>query len=512
MSRILNTSIVFTIITFISKILGLVRDSLMAHAYGATYITDAYNIAITVPTFFYQVIGAALMTTFIPFFKEQIHKNNKAKGYEFANEILTIMTIIMGIMVLIIAINSELVVKIMAPNFDERTLILTSHLIRLTSINMFFMTFSSISSGIVQSFNYFFSTSLMGIMLNIPVILYLIFSKNYDIYSLTICTGIGFALQFLTNLPYLKKINFKFKLIIDFRDENLKKLSLTILPILLGTGVQQFSVIIDKIMGSSLSEGTITTLEFATKINGVVYSVFATAILTTFYPKLAQLVIESKERILVQELTYKLKLMLTILIPITSLIILFRQDVISVLFKSGKFDLEATISTSIILGWYVIAIPFTAIRDMCGNVFYSYKDTKTPAYNGIIAVGLNIVLNLILTPIIGVAGIAISTSVSIIVSCVILIYKLKNKLRTFNYISIIKETLKLIMAAIVMGIIVNNIASYFNNYNNKIILIGKDILIGSIGIVIFVLVGYLIRCTVIKEVINKFINRLRLAI
>ncbi|WP_415306441.1 lipid II flippase MurJ, partial [Clostridium perfringens] len=140
MSRILNTSIVFTIITFISKILGLVRDSLMAHAYGATYITDADNIAIPVPTFFYQVIGAALMTTFIPFFKEQIHKNNKAKGYEFANEILTIMTIIMGIMVLIIAINSELVVKIMAPNFDERTLILTSHLIRLTAINMFFMT------------------------------------------------------------------------------------------------------------------------------------------------------------------------------------------------------------------------------------------------------------------------------------------------------------------------------------------------------------------------------------
>lgn len=161
--------------TFLSKIIGLIRDMKIASVYGASEITDAYNIALTVPNILYMVCASAIMITFIPNFYEVEEEEGKKGAFRFANKIITILLLISIVFYLISMLNAKALVEIIAPNLSKESFELTIKLTRITLINLIFTVIASVFSSILRCNNKYLGISLMPIFMNVPIIIFFIF-------------------------------------------------------------------------------------------------------------------------------------------------------------------------------------------------------------------------------------------------------------------------------------------------------------------------------------------------
>ena len=286
-SSIIKNSSILVLLSVISKITGFFRDLLIASAFGTTYETDAYNIALTVPVLTFALIGAAIRTIFIPIFVRQLQDNSKEDMFKAANKVLNVLIIISLMMFIVLELSAGKVVSILAPGIKEETYILAVNLTKLCLVNLMFLSLYSVFNALLQSLQEFVPAALIGIVINIPIIFYILFISGHEIFSLVIVTVLGYALQVVIQVPWLIKHGYKYSFIIDFKDEMFKKLPVLLLPVAIGTGITQINTLVDQIMASSLQAGSISAINLSDKVNNLSYGIFAMAIVTAIYPTLS---------------------------------------------------------------------------------------------------------------------------------------------------------------------------------------------------------------------------------
>jgi putative peptidoglycan lipid II flippase len=404
-----------------------------------------------IPGTLFSLIGIALSTTFIPLYYENsksIKESNK-----FVNNIFNITLILSAILALLVFIFANQVVKIFAIGFNGDTFKLTVEFTKIIIVGALFMGTSSIFTSFLQAKENFTIPGLVGIPFNIIIIIAIILSSKISIYILPIGTVIAMLSRLLFQMPSLFKYGYRYKFTIGLKEDYIKKVIWLVGPVFIGVAVNQINTMVDRTLASTLLEGSISALNYANRLNSFVMGLFIMSIGTVIYPILSKLSANSDKESFIKTVYKSVNIVTLLVIPISIGAMVLATPIVSLLFERGAFDSRATDITAKALVFYSIGMVGFGLRDILGKVFYSLQDTKTPMINGAIAIGMNIILNLILVKFMGHAGLAFATSISAIACIFILFKSLKKKIGYFGQDKILKTTLKSLIASILMGII-----------------------------------------------------------
>lgn len=509
MNKVAKATISLMIVTILSKVLGFMRELVLASFYGTSIYSDAYLIALNIPTVIFAAIGTAISTTFIPIYYESDKIGGKVKCNKFTNNVLNIAFILSLILSVVGFIFTDQLVKLFAIGFEGDTLKLTIDFTRILIFGIIFTSISEVIKGYLNANNNFSIPGIMsGVPFNIMVIVAIILSAKINPYILPVGTLIAISSRFIFQIPFAYKYGYKYKSYINIKDEDIKKMIWLLGPVFIGVAVNQVNTMIDRTLASTLAVGSISALNYANRLNAFVLGVFITSIASVIYPMLSKLSSDDDKDNFCQSIVKSVNIVILLIIPISVGAIVLCNPIVKLLFQRGAFDLNATNMTSIALAMYSIGMIGFGLRDILGKVFYSLQDTKTPMINGAISMVMNILFNLVLVRYMGHSGLALGTSISSIICIILLFYSLKKKIGYFGEDKIIKVIIKSLIAASIMGIITFHVYGLLNKILgigsiSEIISLLGSISIGAITYAIMTIILKVEEISIITSMVKK---------
>ncbi|WP_350342410.1 murein biosynthesis integral membrane protein MurJ [Proteinivorax tanatarense] len=458
------SSVLIIIGMLLNKTVGFIREMSIADAYGASATADIYLLAYMLPFVIFSILTSAIKSTFIPVFTDVKNKYGEAAALNLANSFINAMGLIGILIALSGVLLADYYVPIFAYGYEGQSLETAILLTRIMFPMVLILTVSSAISAILQVYSKFFIQTIVWTPHNIIIILYnVILSRHYGIEGLAVATIVAAFTQIAFQLPAAIKVGFKYKVACNFKDKYLKKMIKLMIPIFIGSGIVQINILVDKTLASNLVQGSIASLNFANRVYTLPIAIFVVSIGTAAYPELSRVARKSKREL--SELTIKLLRVLTvILLPIATLMLVLRYEIIQILFERGEFDSRATALTATALFYYSFGMIGIAFRDILGRSFYALQDTKSPMINGTITVIMNIILNFVLIQYLDHGGLALATSIAHITTALLLLYTLNKKIN-LNLYHFMIFFIKIIFVSVILGVLafaMKNLLSEFN--------------------------------------------------
>lgn len=488
-------------ITIISKILGFGRDITLSYFYGASNISDAYIISQTVPALALSLVGVAIATSFIPAYHSIEGKNIENTRYKFLNNLFGVLLAFGSIATLIVFIFSKEITFLFAYGFDTETINLASTFSKITSLVIIPALIINLFNGLLHANKKFLGPALVGIPLNIILILSFFLASTYNKYILAVGYLLAVSSQFFAQATSLKKLEVRIKPSFNFKDKYVKLLFKMAVPTIIGTSIAHVNGIVDKSIASSISKGGISVLNYANRLNLFVFGIFISAIVTVIYPSISEYA--SKKEIDSLKATLKNAILMISILVIPSIIglIALNKSIVEVVFGRGKFDAEAISLTASALTFYSIGLLGLGLREVITRVFYAFKDTKSPMINASVGVGLNIVLNIVLSKFMGLDGLALATSISILFTALLLMISLRKKIGAFGIKKLIFDLTKISFAGIIMGICAYFTNSFLVDKLSSTISLGISIVLAG---VVYLVIVLMLRIEIVDVLVKGF--------
>ena len=494
--------IVFSImvISVISKIFGFGRELFFSYYFGASYVTDAYLVSTTIPLVIFSLVGVGINSAFIPIFTNISENESKERAFTSTSRLLLSLFIICTLSYFIILVFTSPIVKIFASGFSGDILKLTVEYTRISALIIYFVIVINTFTALLQVNNKFYIAAIIGIPFNVAYMIgiYIAYLKGNT--YLPIVTVITYLVQALMLFYPVKKLGYKFKYNLGLKDKYLKQILIIALPAIIGGSLEQVNYLIDKTVASRIGiKGGITLLNYSSKLNLAISGILISSLLVVFFPRISKLVAKNDRITLKNEILNTISFTMIVSIPISILILILRYEIISFLFQRGNFNESNTIITAKCLLCYNIAFSFIGLREILSRIFYALKDTKTPVINSVIGVILNIFLNLTLSKYLGLPGIALATTISIIFTVILLFFTLYKKYKVLYIKEIIVTFLKIILASIIVGFIVYNIKNILINYPLILNLMFSSL----VGIIIYILIIIFMRIKIVDDFVKQ---------
>lgn len=377
--------------TFVSKALGLVRDSLMGSYFGAGMESDAFMAASKLPTtLFDMVIGGVISASFIPIFSEILTKNGRKKATGFANKFITMIILITLIITLVGIVFADPLVSFMAPNFGADTHKLA---VSLTSVMFPMIIFTGIAFscvGILQSFGEYNIPSVISLVSNAAIIAYfLIFGKKFGVMGLAVTMVISWSLQVMVQIPSLIKFKFKYRPNFKLRDENIKNAVILAIPMLISTWIQPLYTIVNARFASHMV-GAYSALEYANRLYLIMTGVFSFVITNLIFPKLAKANAGDNKDEANELVTMSLKTIIMVIAPIMAGVIILAKPITAIIYGHGALAQDVSIVANA-LSCYAVGMLFLAVNEVFSKTFFSMKKSVTPMVTSIISMAFNVV-------------------------------------------------------------------------------------------------------------------------
>ncbi|GAA0747847.1 murein biosynthesis integral membrane protein MurJ [Clostridium oceanicum] len=482
----IKSSVFIMILIILGKVFALLRDSLIAAKFGATYVTDIYNFALGM-VYLLTTVSYGLTTTFIPIHTENIQNNDKNKSNKFVNNVLNISAIGTIIITIFMIIFAKYIMYIFGHGFEKDPVVFATSIkvTRIMLLSLVFVSIQSVITGVLQSHKQFYEPAAMAMVSNIVYIIYLLFLTNkYGIMGFAVATVVAFFTQFIINVPKYKKLGYKYSGYVDFKDSKMIKMFKLMIPVIISTSVIQLNTFVNRSFATNIQFGAVTVLDFANKINTLAYEVFAIGIAMIVYPTLSELALKKNKEEYKGALGTSINVILIIMIPAAFGIALLREPLINILFKRGAFTQNAANLTAQTLLLYTPSMIAYSVRDILNKAFYSIKDTKTPMVNSFLGIGINIIINIFIIKYMGVSGLAFATSISSVVITILMLIDLNKKLEGINIKKMFVSFIKITISSSIMGIIVfiiNNMClkTLGTNVKGSVISVVLSILVGG---------------------------------
>jgi len=514
--KVAKAAVIVGAATMVSRVFGLLRDTVIAACFGANWMTDAFWMAFRIPNMLRRLVGEGSLTvSFVPVFTEYLHKKTKEEALELASVAFTVISIILAVISVLGVIFSPVIIALNAWGFlgNPEQFALAVFLNRLMFPYIFFIALVALCMGILNSLRHFVAPALSPVMLNIAMITAALTLRDYfaqPITALAVGVLIGGALQLAMQWPFLLKFGVKLKFRFNLRHPGIKQIGLLMLPAILGAGVTTINVFVGNILASLLPGGSITYLFFADRIMELPLGIFAIAIGTATLPSFSQHAAEGNMDQLRSSISFSLRLMLFLTIPAMVALMALHLPIISVLFQRGAFDAEAAIATGQALFCYALGLwAFSIIRVFISS-FYSLKDSKWPLKAAVITLIVNVLFSLALMYPLKHNGLALANSIAGAVNVLILAFVLRKKIGPFLDRTFYTSLFKIILSAVIMlGAI--GLVDYFMpwnteaNFKTRLIYLTCTIVAGA-GV--FFISAYLLKSTEIHALIDMVKKRL----
>ena len=493
--NLLSSTYVFSFFTLLSRVLGYLRDILIAIFLGASIFADAFFVAFRLPNTFRRLFAEGTFNAaFIPSYVSEKTKNQK-RGKKFADESLSILILILFFIVLLVEIFTPYLVYLIAPGFLENTekFNLAVEFTRITFPFLLFVSISSFFSGILNSNNKFAAAAAAPIILNVILILSLLASYFFNLnFAKQLSYGVTLAgivqlifLIFITKKYYRPSIEFKTKL-----SSKVKFFFKKLLPSVLSSGVMQINILVGTII-ASFEASAVSYLYYADRIYQINLAIAGIAVGTVSLPVLSK-AFKQKNFLKISNIQSRsIELSLLLSIPASLGLIIASKEIVNALFGYGSFTIENINMTASALKYFGYGIPAFALIKILSNFFFARNNTKTPFYISTLIVLLNILISITFFNKVGFIIIPIATSISAWVGVIAYVYLLneKNFLLLKNYLP--RNVLKIILSAVFMSFLLifalDHYADYLD-YNYKYKSVYLLIIVGFVGSI------YLVSC------------------
>ncbi len=457
----------FGFYTIISRLLGYLRDVLIAIFLGTSFLADAFFVAFRIPNTFRRLFAEGTFNSaFVPSYMSELVKN-KSRSNKFANDVFNLLFLVLFFLVLIIEIFMPIFVGLIAPGFveDNKKFELATTLTRITFPFLLFVSLSSFFGAILNSHNKFAAASAAPIILNVVLIIILLFGRYLGdelIYYLSYGISLAGLLQLIFLYRFVKKyyvINFVLKFKITHKVKIFFK---KLLPSIFSSGVTQINILVGTII-ASFQTSAVSYLYYADRIYQINLAIAGIAIGIVVLPQLSKHVHQKKKEkiLLIQNKALELSMFLSI--PASVALVIGSEQIISALFGYGSFTTDSALNASKALYYFGLGLPAFALIKVFSTFFFANHDTKTPFYISLVSVLLNILISVYFFRDIGFIIIPIATTISSWFNSLILfIYLKNNNLFEFNK-TFFKQFVKIIFASIIMGIFFQYLILLFEN-------------------------------------------------
>jgi len=447
-----------------SRLLGIVRDRILAGQFGASTNLDIYYAAFRVPDLIYNLIVlGALSAGFVPIFTSLIKdfscktekgcepaEHNK-EAWGLANNILNIIFVGLAALSLLGIIFAPFLTRLLTPGFNAQQQAITSALTRVMFLSPLFLGISGVLGGVLQSFKRFLIYSIAPIFYNFGIIIgALYFSSWWGLYGLAWGVALGAFLHMAVQIPSVYILGFRYRLKIIWHDFNTSKILKMMVPRTMSLAISQINLVVITIIASGLSSGSLSVFNLANNLQSFPIGIFGISFAIAAFPSLSEAAFNKQK--LTASFSQTIRQILFFIVPATVLIIALRAQIIRVVLGTGNFDWQDTILTMNTLGFFALSLFAQATIPLLVRVFYARHNSSIPFYLGLFTVFLNIGLSFLFCKTMGVAGLALAFSIANIANFLLLWIWLYFSVGNLDISNIVISVLKFTASAIAAGL------------------------------------------------------------
>ena len=451
-------------LTMVSRVLGFTRDILLAKFLGASLVADCFFVAFKLPNFFRRLFAeGAFNAAFVPLFcgllGDSGAADSRAKAKRFAEEALAVLLPVLLIFTALMQITMPWVMVALAPGFldNPEKFGLAVELTRSTFPYLMLISLVSLMAGVLNGLGRFVAAASAPILLNLCLIGSLVFFHDSDLLagqSLARAVSVAGVAQLVWLAVAMRRADMSLKLRWPRLSPKVKSLGIIMLPAALGAGAVQVNLVIDIILASFLPEGSLSYLFYADRLNQLPIGVIGVAVGTVLLPAMSRKLARGESGAAIAQQNRAMEAALFLTVPAAVALAVVPGPLISVLFERGAFDSSATAATAMALSAYAVGLPAYVLVKVLTPGFFSRHDTRTPVKIALVALTVNIVLNLVLMIPLKHVGLALATAISAWVNVGLLYYVLRKRGHFALDARLKRNLLAIVAASAAMGALV----------------------------------------------------------
>lgn len=445
-------------LTGISRVLGFVRDLVIASAFGTGVNAEAFVVSFKIPNLLRDLVGeGATNSAFVPVLTE-CHEKKKDEYWQLVSTLFLIMTgVLIGLSVLGVIFSSQ-IVALIAPGFthsaDPEKFPLAVKLTRVIFPYIFLIGLSALAMGVLNSLKEFTSSAFGPILMNLSMIAAgFFFERYYGAMALVIGVLVGGALQLGCQIPALLKRGFRLTRP-RFNHEAARKIWKLLIPRAMGSALYQINVFVDSILASFegiVGVGGQSALYYSNRLFQLPLAIFGVALAQAILPTFSIQIVRGDIKGFKETFSFALRTLMMIVLPASAGLIVFAKPIIRIIFEHGRFNAYSTTITSNALFYYGFGLLSCCFIKILVNAFYAMQDTRTPVKTMAFAVGLNVILSLIFMRDLKIGGLALASSLSATVNAGMLYFMLRKKVGSLDGRRVCSSFLKILSASLLMG-------------------------------------------------------------
>lgn len=449
----MNAAFQLMVITLFAKVLGLIRELIFAYFLGTSAVKDIYVIAALVPLLLSNFIAGTVTSAFIP----RYHAIRRDRGAEeagaFTANLVNVLFLLSLVIVVLVAVFAEPITGLMARGWSQDQVKEGAVYVQIMVISLIIISVHSPFNGYLNIHDDFRSPALTVAINNIVLIIFcFIAARTGQWLLLAVGFVVAYLLQHLHFIPALRKTGYRHRMLLSV-DDNIRGFLKLSLPMLLSVAAADFAQIIDKMIATTLFEiGGASSLDYASKLITMVSGIFIASIITAIYPKLSQLAQKQDRGEFKEEVASSIEMLCYLIVPIIIGMAVLAEPIIQLVFQRGSFTGQDSLVVGGLLRYYSPSLLGEAIFIFITRVFYSINDTRIPIRIMLVQVAVDIPLNFILSSLIGINGLALSSSLGALAAGAFGLYCYKKRFVRIGLQKISLTLVKIATASAIMGL------------------------------------------------------------
>ena len=417
--------------TMLSRVLGFVRDTIVARTFGAGMATDAFFVAFKLPNLLRRIFAeGAFSQAFVPILAEYKAQQGEEATRTFLAYVSGLLTLVLAVVTLLGMLAAPLVIWITAPGFADtpEKFALTSSLLRVTFPYILLISLASLAGAVLNTWNRFSVPAFVPTLLNVSMIIFALFLTPYfdpPIMAMAWATLVGGLAQFLYQLPHLKRIGMLVLPRLNLRDSGVWRVMKQMGPAILGVSVSQISLIINTIFASFLAAGSVSWMYYADRLMELPSGVLGVALGTILLPALSRTYAKADRQEYSRLLDWGLRLCFLLVLPCSAALALLSEPLTVSLFQYGRFDAHDALMTQRALVAYAVGLLGIILVKVLAPGFYAQQNIKTPVKIALFTLAVTQVLNLILIGPLQHVGLALAIGLAACLNAGLLFWQLR---------------------------------------------------------------------------------------
>lgn len=503
-----QTAFMLMIVTILSKIFGFLRESVMAYFYGAGDIVAIYAVANTLPVVIANFVASGIIFGFIPIYTKAKNEEGEEAAEEFTSNIFNILMVFGLVAVIIGFIFAGAFCKLFSPDLKGELLQTAIIFTRIIMFAIFAYLYSAVFRGYLNLKGNFFIPAITGIIMNVIIIAFTIFSGlAKHPYLLAIGCLLGNVLQYIMFPKANRDHGYKHSNKIDIHNKYIKSLIWIAIPVIVSSAAGEIALTVDNSMASYFfGNASISYLRYSKTLLSLITGVITVSVTTSIFPTISNLGQSGEFEDMKMNINSAIVSTMLLVIPATIGMMSLSVPIIKLVYQRGAFDDKSVIITAAMLIFYAPFVIFQSFSDVIDKGFYAVGDSKSPVIIVVIQQIINIILNFILINFFDIEGLALATTIAAAAGALMMLIKFRKNFGRLNFKSSLKSLIKITVLSILMGIIVWKLNGVLSEKTSYLLAMFISIFVGAIFYIITILLS---RIPEVMKMINHLYHKFK---